>query len=252
MPKHQKASDNLRREKLVLDLIQDKVALKIPKIEYISNLDNDFLATGYRVIEGRSLAPKEFNELIYRQRDNIAKQIAGFLKELHSIEVNNAELIIDKMEELKEMYEKFISKYSDLFELSQVGKIKDFFERIINDKSLHKYKLTLVHNDFSASNLLFNCDTKEVCGVIDFGDVAISDRDNDFIFLLEDSEEEYGREFGKKVLEYYGQSSKEIDLAIRKAEINDELWPYEQILLSEEYGDKEMFVEGLEYLRNKL
>jgi aminoglycoside/choline kinase family phosphotransferase len=70
-------------------------------------------------------------------------------------------------------------------------------------------------------------DNKAV-GIIDFGDVAITDRDKDFVYLLEDSAEEIGREFGLRVLECYNHPDK--DIPILKADLNEEYYPIELIL----------------------
>ena len=88
----------------------------------------------------------------------------------------------------------------------------------------------------------------KVVGIIDFGDVAITDRDKDFVYLLENSEEEIGRKFGLKVLEHYNHPNKEI--AILKAGLNDEYYPIELILGGESKGMKDMIDEGLNRLEN--
>ncbi len=41
-------------------------------------------------------------------------------------------------------------------------------------------------------------------GIIDFGDSGIIDEYCDFIYLLEDSEEEIGTNFGEDILRMYG------------------------------------------------
>ena len=88
----------------------------------------------------------------------------------------------------------------------------------------------------------------KVVGIIDFGDVAITDRDKDFIYLLENSSEEIGREFGIKVLEHYNHPNKGI--AILKANLNDEYYPIEEILggISKELYD--MYNDGLRKIQN--
>ena len=61
----------------------------------------------------------------------------------------------------------------------------------------------LCHNDFSCNHLLLD-DENRLCGVIDFGDSGIIDEYCDFIYLLEDSEEEIGVSFGEDILRLYG------------------------------------------------
>lgn len=55
-----------------------------------------------------------------------------------------------------------------------------------------------LHNDFSAGNLIFR--SNRLYGVIDFGDSVIGDPDNDFLYLLDSSKDDFGKESGRKVL----------------------------------------------------
>ena len=84
-------------------------------------------------------------------------------------------------------------------------------------------------------------------GIIDFGDVAITDADKDFVYLLEQSEEEIGREFGLKVLKYYNQTN--IESAVWKSDLNDMYYPIEQTICGKNIGDDKMFNEGLNKLK---
>lgn len=250
IPKHKKASNNLAREKQILDLIKGKITLPIPNPLYYAVLPNGFNVIGYNKIEGKPLTSKEFATLTNQQKGNLARQIAKFLKELHQIKVPNShDFFTDNTIQLETNYKTFMEKFSKYLSLQQVETAKKFFKSIISDESLKTYKPVLIHNDFSASNILFDETTKTLSGIIDFGDVAIADRDNDFLCLLENSDEEYGREFGIKVLKYYGLCAEEIELAIKKTDIKKELWPYEEILLSDEYNDKSMLESGLKKLR---
>ena len=91
-------------------------------------------------------------------------------------------------------------------------------------------------------------DNNKVVGIIDFGDAAITDRDKDFVYLLEDSDEELGREFGLKVLDYYSNPNKEA--AVLKSDLNNEYYPIELILCGEAKNMKDMIDEGLKSLEN--
>jgi len=63
--------------------------------------------------------------------------------------------------------------------------------------------MCLLHGDFSLNHILFN-DENIVCGVLDFGDSRIGKAKSDFIYLLDDEDdEEFGAEFGNLVLRKY-------------------------------------------------
>ena len=79
-----------------------------------------------------------------------------------------------------------------------------------------------------------------VVGIIDFGDVAITD--------IEDSSEEIGRDFGMEVLKYYNHHN--IDIPILKANLNEEYYPVEQILGGQAMNLDDMYNKGLDKIKN--
>lgn len=244
MSKHQEARENLKKEVQVLNYIKGKVSLQVPIIEYYSE---EYSICGYKEIKGTILTPKIYYQLSKDERDQLAKDIASFLKELHSLtlpDINDLELNVledyesDYSELKKNIYNKISTKAKTY--------IDSLFERILNDKRITKYDVALCHNDLSCNHIVM--DKNKVVGIIDFGDVAITDRDKDFVYLLENSDEEIGREFGLKVLDYYNHPNKEV--AVLKSNLNDEYYPIELILGGEAKNMKDMIDEGLKRLEN--
>ena len=84
--------------------------------------------------------------------------------------------------------------------------IAGFLYHLHNEKQVLPIKrkdFVLLHGDFSLNHILFN-DENVVCGVLDFGDSRIGKFKSDFIYLLDDEDdEEFGAEFGKLVLKKY-------------------------------------------------
>ena len=84
--------------------------------------------------------------------------------------------------------------------------IASFLYHLHNEKQILPIKrkdFVLLHGDFSLNHILFN-DENVVCGVLDFGDSRIGKFKSDFIYLLDDEDdEEFGAEFGKLVLKKY-------------------------------------------------
>ena len=68
---------------------------------------------------------------------------------------------------------------------------------------IRRNDLCLLHGDFSLNHILFDEDNR-VCGVLDFGDSRVGKPKSDFIYLLDDEDdEEFGVAFGKMVLNKY-------------------------------------------------
>lgn len=75
--------------------------------------------------------------------------------------------------------------------------------------------LCLLHGDFSLNHILFD-EENGVCGVLDFGDSRVGRPQSDFIYLLDDEdEEEFGVVFGKMVLNKYMECCDEENSRIR-------------------------------------
>ena len=242
--KHQEAKENLKKEVQVLNYIKGKVSLQVPIIEYYSE---EYSVCGYKEIKGIILTPKMYEQLSAEEQDILSRDIALFLKELHSLPLPNInDLELDVLEDYESDYKELKDKIYNKISVKAKTYLDSLFERILNDERITKYELALCHNDLSCNHIVM--DKNKVVGIIDFGDVAITDRDKDFVYLLENSEEEIGRKFGLKVLEHYKHPNKEI--AILKADLNDEYYPIELILGGEAKGMKDMIDEGLEKLEN--
>ena len=242
--KHEEARINLKKEIKVLNYLKGKVTLQIPDIEYYSE---EYGVCGYKEIKGDKLTPIIYQNMSADEKDKLVQDIALFLREMHSISLPN----IDGLE--LNVFDDYESDYDTLREMiynkipdRSKEYIDDLYKRILNDKRISQYVKALCHNDLSCNHIIIQ--NNKAIGIIDFGDVAITDRDKDFIYLLEDSSEEIGREFGLRVLEYYNHPNK--DIAILKADLNDEYYPIEQILGGKAMKSDNMYLAGLNKIIN--
>ena len=125
--------------------------------------------------------------------------------------------------------------------------INNIYNSILSNDDMLTINKSLVHNDFSCGNILFDTTTNRISGIIDFGDSCVSDTDNDFYCLLEDSDEELGRCFGIKVLNYYGYDN--IEKMLRKSDFHEFYWMFEKIIYGYEYNYNDWITEGLSELK---
>lgn len=243
--KHQEAAENMKKEIQVLNYLDGKLSLKIPKIEFY---DEEHSLCGYKQIKGQILNSQMYQAMSQKEQDELAEDIAQFLKELHSVVLPNIEgLEINVYEDYQNDHKALKEMIYDKLPINSKKYLESLFERILNDDRIMEYKKVLCHNDMSCKHIVMKDNV--AVGIIDFGDVAITDRDKDFVYLLEDSSEEIGREFGLKVLEYYNHPNK--DIAILKADLNKEYYPIEQILGGESKDLEDLYNRGLNTIKNK-
>ena len=242
--KHDEARINLKKEIRVLNYLKGKITLQIPDIEYYSE---KYSVCGYKEIKGNKLSPGIYNGLSDDEKDMLAQDIALFLREMHSIPLPDIDgLELNVIDDYRSDYETLREMIHDKIPDKSKEYIDDLYKRILNDERISQYVKALCHNDLSCNHIIIQ--NNKAVGIIDFGDVAITDRDRDFVYLLEDSSEEIGKGFGKKVLEYYHHPNK--DIPILKADLNDEYYPIEQILGGQAMKLDDMYNKGLNKIIN--
>ena len=244
MSKHNEARENLKKEIKVLNYLKGKLSLQIPTIEFYSE---KYSVCGYKEINGEKLTKEMYDSMSTEEQEDLAHSLAQFLMELHSLPIPDIEdLELNVIEDYRSDYESLKKLiYDDIPKKSQEY-LDSLFRRILSDERITKYERVLCHNDLSCNHIIMQ--NNRVVGIIDFGDVAVTDRDKDFIYLLENSSEELGRDFGLKVLDYYNHPNK--DIAVLKSDLNDEYYPIEQILGGQAKELKEMYNEGLNKIKN--
>lgn len=199
-------------------------------------------------IKGEHITYEQYHKLNEKEKDALACDEATFLKELHSIEIDCSASLFSEVQENRQ--NKFLNdkellisilKKEQLLTADILEHIELIYSNILNNTVLFEYTPCLVHNDFSAANMIFR--NNRLFGVIDFGDFAVSDPDNDFLCLLDCSTDDFGKDFGRRVLRYY--QHKNPDVAERKAELNDLYWAIDQIIYGYKRDDKKMLSKGV-------
>lgn len=242
--KHNVAKINLKREIQVLNYLKGKITLQIPDIEYYSE---KYSVCGYKEIKGNKLTPSIYRNLRDDEKDMLARDIALFLRELHSIALPDIDgFESDIMDDYCSDYDALKETIYDKIPENQKEYIDSLYKRILNDKRISRYVKAICHNDLSCNHIIMQ--NNRAIGIIDFGDAAITDIDRDFIYLLEDSDEEIGRDFGIEVLKYYNHHN--IDIPIMKSNLNEEYYPIEQILGGQAMNLADMYNKGLDKIKN--
>lgn len=202
-------------------------------------------------LKGEHITYEQYHKLSEKEKDALACDEATFLKELHSIEIDySIDLFSDSQENKRDKFLEdkalliSILKKEQLLSADILEHIELIYSNILNNTVLFEYSPCLVHNDFSSSNMIFR--NNRLFGVIDFGDFVVSDPDNDFLCLLDCSTDDFGKDFGRRVLKYY--QHKNPKMVERKAELNDAYWAINQIIYGYERSDRNMLTKGISEL----
>ena len=193
---------NLLRERTILSKLQNPLGnLPIPDYTYIPQ--SPYFA-GYKLIQGTRLSPWRFERLSKSNRSEAAKRLGAFLTELHSFPITQARSfgVRERAEANDKSFhnrlrgkEIFVERSSEL--QPEIRKIfKNWIER--SETIDHAFTPVLIHNDLWYKHIYHNPSTGKLTGIIDWGDIEITDPAKDFYgFWI------YGEAFLDDVLSHY-------------------------------------------------
>lgn len=212
----------LRNEAEVLGFIRGYIAMPLPEVELIEpNVSRRQFITGSMLYRNVLL------KLDYQTQDNVARQIASFLNQLHTIPVKKAQYagIGDShmnrtreswLEELETIQRK-ISPYC-------TGYVKEYLHQIIkpvidNDK-FFEFQPVLIHGDLMPNHILFDKTSRKISSVIGFSKAGFGDPAFDLGMILD----HLGEYFLMRINKYYPISPLLLDRARFYAYISSFMW----------------------------
>lgn len=220
-----------QKEKAIYDFLNKKMKskIKIPNVEF-SYISDSLSILGYKRIKGEFLSPEYFGKMTEKKKTLLAKDIAEFLKEMHSLDYSEiAQYKIDNKQNVLEEYQLLKNNIYDKLSVKEQEYIEKFMKKL-QKTDIFDGKKCLCHNDFSCNHILVD-ENGTFCGLIDFGDAGVIEECCDFLYLIEESDEELGREFGEMVLDFYGDIDKK--------------WVYDYQDLTERYYPLQVIVYGV-------
>ena len=234
------------KEKSIYDFLNQNLVtnIKVPNIEY-SYISDEISILGYKQIKGTFLTPEIYSTMSTEEQELLKKDIAYFLRQMHDLDYTdiNSYAIDNKQNVLEEYQLLKTTIYNSLTDIEKQY-IENFMQRL-NSTTIFDGKKCLCHNDFSSNHLLLD-ENNRLCGIIDFGDSGIIDEYCDFIYLLEDSEEEIGPNFGEDILRLYGNI--DIEKAKEYQDVVEQYYPIETIV----YGIKNIRPDFIEKGRKEI
>ena len=237
------------KEKSIYDFLNQNLVtnIKVPNIEY-SYISDEISILGYKQIKGTFLTPEIYSTMSTEEQELLKKDIAYFLRQMHDLDYTdiNSYAIDNKQNVLEEYQLLKTTIYNSLTDIEKQY-IENFMQRL-NSTTIFDGKKCLCHNDFSSNHLLLD-ENNRLCGIIDFGDSGIIDEYCDFIYLLEDSEEEIGPNFGEDILRLYGNI--DIEKAKQYQDVVEQYYPIETIVYGIKNNRPDFIEKGRKEIYNR-
>lgn len=202
-PKSDYVAQEVGREVNLLQRLQGKLPLPIPNPTYIAyHPDTHQLEfMGYAMLEGEPLWRDKFATLTDESiLDQLAEEIATFLKVLHSIPPEAIELTEtppDSRQSWQNYFDAFKTQLFPHMRSDAQADVTHNFEQALADDDLWDFTPHLIHGDFGTGNILYA--DGHIVGVIDFAFCAVDDPAQDVGALLSS----YGETFIERVFAYY-------------------------------------------------
>ncbi|HRH44894.1 MAG TPA: aminoglycoside phosphotransferase family protein, partial [Pyrinomonadaceae bacterium] len=204
--KHREARESLKREYCLLPKIAPQITLQIPQPQIVS-FENNLSFSAYRILPDEGLSSEIYSQLNKTEQTNCTDQVAHFLNQLHSIDLNLAQNCGVKFCNYQSQYSNLLIEAKEhLFPVIEKADCQ-FVEQVISEylDSNHFFTPTLLHGDLSPNHVLFDKKTTSVSGIIDFGDMMIGDPAWDLLWIYED----YGLDFLAKLLPNFHEKDKQ-------------------------------------------
>ena len=188
------SNTQLAVEQAFLPLFQKVSPLPIPEIQHSGT---NYIA--YKKIEGAKFSETIFQNLGQRERKTTAEALGNFLSCLHAVASDHTSI-----SRLLHLEVKIFGGNCGLpclraCEAILGRKPEDYFQRAIPKITSATYQNVIAHSDFGTNNVLVDAAHSKIVGVIDFGDLSISDPAADFATFYR----RFGKQFAEDMVEHY-------------------------------------------------
>ena len=188
MSRRREAADALLRESCVLAKIAPMLPLPVPKPTYYAIADCPPFTIHDEVV-GEFLTREMWESMSARVRDKAASDLATFLKTLHSLPVEIGLTCGVKVMNLPELasnlHRRIANTIHGLLDRQTQARLAEVLESW-SLPSRDPKPPVLLHCDIGPGHVLYNPQSGDLSGVIDFSDLIIGDPARDFIYIYED------------------------------------------------------------------
>lgn len=242
-------SDSYRTEKRLLPKLRERLQMPIPNILYVSEEGEEQSYLCYPIIEGKPLTNDIFMGLNDEAKERLARDIAGFLTELHTFRED--ELLVGCPDELRSAWlclwdtmleetEQIVCPHVGEVERQWIRRIRDEFLR--TEEKDQRFAPCLIHGDLKQENIIFDDTADRIGGIIDFGQLKMGDPAYDFHYLYLN----FGEDFIRRVYLEYGGSK---DLGFfQRIEIYAYVISFTLLTHAVKIGNDQLWEDGMEWL----
>lgn len=191
----------LRNEAEVLGFVRNFIALPLPDVEMVGQ---DVTKREY--VKGSPLYRNVLLKSDHHIQDTVAREIAVFLEQLHSIPAKKAEnagigdsrMNLGREEWLAEFetMERKISPYCN-------GYVKEYFRQIsqpvIEDEGFFDFQPVLIHGELAPWHIMFDKKARGISSIIGFSNAGFGDPAYDIAVILD----HFGEGFVRRIGKYY-------------------------------------------------
>jgi aminoglycoside 2''-phosphotransferase len=191
----------LAGEVRVINLLKRYVDMPLPSFEHTAE---DFVV--YKYIPGVALQRGDILALDEAGQDRTAERLAGFLRQMHSVPVEEIERCGIGQSDVNRGRQVWLKLFDDarreLFPLMMEHTkewVERHFEPIIKDEHYMDYQPALVNGDVSPYHILYDRERARINGIIDFGTAGLGDTAADFACIIYN----YGESFLRRMAAVY-------------------------------------------------
>ena len=198
----------------------------------------------YQKLHGEELTWDQLMRYDDCGKDSAADQLAGFLKGLHSISLEQMRTEGIKTSMTMHTYDDWLQLYDDvqkdLYPYATIGTkdhIDSLFRRIIADNTFTDHIPAFINGDVASYHILADHHTQTIRGIIDFGTAGSGDPALDLASLIL----HYGEEFVGRIIRRY----RELESLLNRARFIAQTYPLQWALGGIRTGDPAWYLVHL-------
>lgn len=177
------------KEHNALSKMPDKTPFEYPHIIYSGRKNGGRFLFGESLIDGITYSQELHDSFDEATKAKILQQIGCLMRNLHSINITNEDGVLF-VSDYTTAIEAFNKYYTDnvraCFSATDQEKIQQLCERYRYLSVNYPVKNVLVHADIHFGNLMFNKETKQITGLLDFGAAHLAEPARDMHYYYGD------------------------------------------------------------------